>query len=324
MTPIRAAAVVAAFAAIILFAWSMIRSNSVESSAAPIQTSVMATVPTEERVIEPTTAPAAEAPAPAGVTQALTIESSKNIAFTPNQGIPLLDVYAPGEPGPWPVVVVIPSALGREAMASVSKAIAAEGAVVYDATVLVDVPFSQAIEQTACAVRFAQSTAADYGGDPGSITLLGLNPGAAASAVVALAGDDFAGDCLYEDQSGLPNAVVLIEGPYDYITKGYKEIDHSFLKDEDPELYEAINPYTHIGRNPELKIRLIHGLDEDKYWSQTLPQVSIDFQQALEEAGYDASLTFVEGAHHTDVIKNSNSDLYKEVVEQTIAVANSF
>jgi acetyl esterase/lipase len=187
---------------------------------------------------------------------------------------------------------------------------------------LYDIPFSQAIEQTVCAVRFAQATAADFGGDPGSVTLLGLAPGAAVSAVVGLAGDDFEGDCLKEDQSGLPDAVVLIEGPYDYISKGYEEIDHSFLEDEDPELYEAINPYAHIGRNPDLKIRLIHGQDEDISWFQTLPQVSIDFQQALEEAGYDVTLTFVEGAHHLDV-RNSNSELFKEVVKETMEVANS-
>jgi acetyl esterase/lipase len=277
MTPVRAAAAVAVFAAIILFAWSIIRSNSIQLTAAPEPTSVPAAEPAEEPVIEPTTAPAQEAPAPAEENQVPAVESSKNIAFTSNNGFPLLDVYAPGEPGPWPVVVVIPTSTGREYMTSISKAIAAEGAVVYNASVLFTVPFSQAIEQAVCAVRFAQSTAADYGGDTGSITLLGLNPGAAVSAVVGLAGDDFEGDCLNEDQSGLPDALVLIEGPYNYITKGYEviEIDHSFLEDEDPELYRAINPYAHIGRNPDLKVRLVHGLDEDGGWSQTLPQVSI-------------------------------------------------
>jgi acetyl esterase/lipase len=210
-------------------------------------------------------------------------------------------------------------------MNSISKAIAEEGAVVYNTSVMFTVPWNLAIEQTACAVRFAHSTAADYGGDPGSITLLGLNPGAATSAVVAMAGDDFEGDCLKEDQSGLPNALVIIEGPYDYIAKGYdnEELDHSFLKDEDPELYEAINPYAHIGRNPELRVRLIHGQDEDEAWWQVRPQVSIDFHQALEEAGYDATLTLVEGAHHTDVTSGSRSELFQVVVEQTMEVANS-
>jgi acetyl esterase/lipase len=325
MTPVKAAAVLAAFAAVIFFAWSLIRSSSAELTAAAVPTSVPAAEPTEERKVEPTTAPVEEAPAPAEKIQALVVESSKNIAFTSDEGYPLLDVYAPSEPGPWPVVVLIPSPfdVGRESANSISNAIAAEGAVAYNATVFYDVPFSQAIEQTVCAVRFAQATAADFGGDPGSITLLGIAPGAAASAVVALAGDDFEGDCLHGDQSGLPNAAVLIEGPYDYITKGYSEIDHSFLADEDPELYEAINPYAHIGRNPDLKIRLIHGLDEDVAWSQMLPQVSIDFHQALEEAGYDATLSFVEGAHHSDIYTDSTSEIYKEVVKQTMEVANS-
>ena len=316
MTPVRAVAVFAVFAVVVFFAWSIVRSNSLESTAAPAPTSVSAVAVTEEPAIEPTTAPAEETPAPA-------VKSSKNIAFTSNKGLPLLDVYAPSEPGPWPVVVVIPSGLGRESLNSISKAIAAEGAVVYNSSVLFEKPF-QTIEQTVCAVRFAQSTAADIGGDPGSITLLGLNPGAAASAVAGLAGDDFEGDCLKEDQSGLPNALVLIEGPYDYANTFYSEdTDITYLENENPELWEAINPYAHIGRNPDLKIRLIHGQDEDIAWFQTLPQVSIDFHQALEEAGYDATLTFVEGAHHTDVARKSNSEIFKEVVEQTMEVANS-
>jgi len=65
------------------------------------------------------------------------------------------------------------------------------------------------------------------------------------------------------------HAFVGFEGNYDLATHPYRpnpydnSQDHTLLKDEDPELWKAIDPYTHIGKNPELQIRLIHGKDHD-------------------------------------------------------------
>ncbi len=184
--------------------------------------------------------------------------------------------------------------------------IASEGAVVYNIDVRFTVPFITGIERIACAVRFARATAADYGGDPSWITLVGNSAGAATGMVVALAGEDFGGDCAVSDASALPDAVVAYEGRYDYATTADAtgSLDHTFLKDEDPELWHAINPYSYIGRNPELHVCLVHGDDEDAYWYDVPLEASIEFHEALADAGYDVELVVLEGASHTALISN--------------------
>jgi acetyl esterase/lipase len=152
-------------------------------------------------------------------------------------------------------------------------------------------------------------------GDPGWITLVGNSAGAATGAVVALAGDDFEGDCFVTDASALLDALVAFEGPYDYATTVYNSYyDHTILKDEDPELWEAINPYSHIGRNPDLQVRLVYGDDADVAWYDVLPEVSIEFHQALADAGYDVELILVEGAVH-NALGTSYSDAFAVTVQ---------
>jgi len=282
----------------------------------------------------PTAAPAAPTakPAPAASPShtaeaaTLTTEITSNIHYADvDERGTNLDVYIPSEPGPWPVVVVVHGGeQSRSYYAPLAESIASQGAVVYNIDAWFTFPFRSGIERIACAVRFARATAANYGGDPGWITLMGSSAGAATGAVVALAGDDFEGDCVVSDGSALPDALVAFEGPYDYATTVYRPPapDHTILKDEDPELWEAINPYSHIGRNLDLKVRLVHGDDLDVTWYETPPQVSIEFHQALADAGYDVELIVVEGAHHTD-LTSTYSDAFALMVQQVIELARS-
>ena len=236
-----------------------------------------------------------------------------------------LDVYAPSQPGPWPVVVVV-HGIGqtRSGLWPLSKAIASQGAVVYNIDAMFTLRHKGAsIERIACAIRFARATAADYGGDPGRITLVGYSAGASSGAVVALAGDDFEGDCVVTDASALPDAFVGFEGLYDYATTDYTlAFEHTSLKEEDPDLWEAINPYSHIGRNPDLQVRLVHGDDIDLDWWDVPPEVSIEFHQALADAGYDVELIVVDGADHTD-LTSSYSDAFALAVQQVMELARS-
>ena len=153
---------------------------------------------------------------------------------------------------------------------------------------------------------------------------MGSSAGAATGAVAALAGDDFEGDCVVTDGSALPDALVAFEGPYDYATTVYRPPapDHTILKDEDPELWEAINPYSHIGRNPDLQVRLVQGNDIDVAWYDVLPQVSVEFHQTLADAGYHVELIVVEGAHHTD-LTSLYSDDFALTVQQVMELARS-
>ena len=204
-----------------------------------------------------------------------------------------LDGYTPSEEGSWPVVIVAHGMdQSRFKLMRLAKAIASEGAVVYNIDVAYSFPFITGVERIACAVRFARATAVDYGGDPSQIILVGYSAGAVTGAVVGLAGDDFEEGCAVTDASALPDAMVLFEGPYDYTVKATC-VDHTVLEDTDPEVWEAVNPYSHIGRNPDLQVRLLHGDDNDTACYDILPQASIDFHQALAEAGYDLSLIHI-------------------------------
>ena len=249
-------------------------------------------------------APAATStPIPLPGSIGLDVEIARSIAYANVGEVETkLDVYAPSEPGPWPVVIVAPGVnQSRSAVEDLSKTIASEGAVVYNIDVRFTVPFITGIQRIACAVRFARATAANYDGDPSWLTLVGNSDGAATAMVVALAGEDFEGDCAVTDASALPEAVVAFEGRYDYPTTADTtgSFDHTFLQDEDPELWHAINPYSHIGLNPDLHVRLVHGDDADAYWYDVPLEVSIEFHQTLVDAGYDVELIVLDGASHT-------------------------
>jgi acetyl esterase/lipase len=317
----------------------LVPSCAAPPAAAPTTTAVPATptlapptaaptaspVPPTDTPVPPTpTRGQAATPGPCAEGNALNIEVTSGIVYAKVSIVSsVLDVYAPSDPGPWPVVVVAHGVMeSRLNYANLAESIATQGAVVYNIDWWSTPPWSTGIECIACAVRFARATAADYGGDASRITLVGSSAGAATGAVVALAGDDFGGNCIATDASAMPNALVAWEGPYDYATTVYNVYDHPSLKDEDPELWEAINPYSHIGQNPELQVRLVYGNDVDTSWWDIAPQVSMDFHQVLADAGYDVELVVVEGSDHTD-LTSSSSDALAVMVEQVMEVAGS-
>ena len=234
-----------------------------------------------------------------------------------------LDVYTPSEAGSWPVVVVVHGwGLYKSNFEKLARSIASQGAVVYNINVWFSVPFLPSIERLACAIRFARATAPDYDGDPNRITIVGHSAGAAAGVVVSLAGDDFKGDyCVVSDGSALPDAFVGYEGTYEFTTTNYGDvIDHTNLKQENPELLDAINPYSHIGRNPNLQVRLVHGVDDDYAWYDISPEESIALNQALADSGYAVELISVEGANHGSILY-STSEAFALTVQQVMELA---
>lgn len=230
-----------------------------------------------------------------------------------------LDVHRPEEPGPWPVVVVAHGVkLSKSAFRGLAEAIAAEGAVVFNIDYDDTPPFLAGIEDVACAIRFARARAADYDGDPARITLVGNSLGAANGVIVGMAGDDFSGDCVVTEGSALIDALVLYEGPYD--RPRLPGFDPLALKEEDPELWAATNPYLQIGGNPDLVVRLIHGDDTDEAWYEVPRAVSVEFHQALVDAGYDAELILLEDASHT-ALWQGETEALSMTVQQTMEIA---
>ena len=180
----------------------LLLAGCVGAQAEPTATSLPATV-------TPTPAPI-PVPATATPTAEPTVKVTKDVAYTTplqpgvlafevGSGVPefgsvqTLDVYAPTEPGPWPVVVFVPGINEwKELYADLSQAIAEQGAVVFAVNWPVVYPiyaaqengvrYRESHETLVCAVRFAHAMASDYGGDPAWVTLAGLAMGGAYGA----------------------------------------------------------------------------------------------------------------------------------------------
>ncbi len=268
---------------------------------------------TPEPTPTPTVPPGTPTPTP------LSLTTAQNITYTaplqPNLTEQALDVYAPTEPGPWPVVVVVHGYLVRkEANRLISEAIAKQGAVVFTAdwpawtspTVAAQgdgARLREWAETVACAVRFARTTAPEYGGDPDRVTLVGHSLGGGIGSVVALAGDnigpswdEFAAtrggpppqiDCLASEGSAYPEAFVGYGGAY---------MIFESLKEDDPELWEIASPYALVGGNPNLRVRFIHGK-----WDSMFPEEAVELARQLvetmQEMGYDATWTVLDAGH---------------------------
>lgn len=229
----------------------------------------------------------------------------------------LVNVYRPTQEGPWPVVVFVHGFGGSKSDDRLGWGFAENGVVAYLPSVSNEPPHLETIQNVACAVRYARATSADHGGDPDEIVVVGFSSGAAAGAVAALSGDDHTTGCVETGVSALPDAFVGYDGVYDW---AHTETPREFhlLEQDDPETWTAIDPYAHVGENPGLVVRLIHGVDDDLEWFEPRPQVSEDLYQALLDAGYDVELTLIEGAGHSSGF--AGVPQFDEMVAQTLAI----
>jgi acetyl esterase/lipase len=223
----------------------------------------------------------------------------------------MLDVYAPTQPGPWPVVVFTHGVGSKkENYATYSRAIAGRGAVVFTIDWPTRYPtyaiqdngkgFREILESLTCAVRFARARAPDFGGDPERMALVGYSLGGGAGAQVALLGDEvdnlwqeFAAlrggpppqfECAVSGVSAHVDAFVGAAGTYGPFVGTYGWYGREWLQAEDPELWEVFS--SSLGQNPGLVVRLLHGERDDEIPFQN----SAEFAVVLAEAGYDVAL----------------------------------
>lgn len=227
-----------------------------------------------------------------------------------------LDIYSPEteilEGGDaWPVVLFAHGLLqSKDDFADLSQAIAAQGAVVFT----VDWPIysgesvlrkngtklREMSESLVCAVRFAHEHAGAYGGDPDQVILAGFSAGAGTGSLVALAGDGLderwetlasesgeparQADCVAVDGSANVDAFVGIGGPYGRLDP---------IEDGMPALWSVAAESAHLGENPELLVRLLHGQTD----SMVPVETSELFAESLSEAGYDVEFATFDSGH---------------------------
>ena len=226
-----------------------------------------------------------------------------------------LDVFAPQQPGKWPVVIFLHGGgLNKGSVKGVSRVIAGRGAVVFaptwrssESTVLDEQSQPVGYNDAACAVRFARANAADYRGDPSRIVLIGHSAGGAAGATIALAGDDFYGDCLVQEGSALPDAFVGLDGAYELP----KYTSESTIKKTSAEAWAAVNPYTYINRQPirqGVEFYINTGLEQELVADGTR------LAQALQAAGYTVKYREFPGTDHMSMA-SSRPDLMLVVMD---------
>jgi acetyl esterase/lipase len=249
----------------------------------------------------------------------------REIPFTPNVACGdrrcrlRLDVWHPENEGDWPVIVSLHGRPRTRAdMEPIARLLAAQGAVIFNADYRgsgrVERGYPMSFEDAACAVRFARASAADYGGDPSRIVLVGHSFGTYVGSVVTLNGDAYEGACLAEDGSAEPDAFVGLSGSYHWHDEpiwttffgGRLAANRSRWRDGDP--------HTHIGGNPD-----------SEWWFVTErtdpildPDSSSEFHETLLDAGYDSDLETLDGSGHFTILR-LNGDA--EAAAETIAGA---
>lgn len=218
-------------------------------------------------------------------------------------GPDLVEIYGPPERGPWPVLVLFHGGgwvTGSAAdTASLANELANRGVVVFNAsyrTMNEGGAFPQMVEDAACAIAFAGSTAGAYTTTPQRMATGGHSAGAHLSLLAAMAPESFVGDCQYG-----PAAVegfIGLAGPYD-INRLAGLIGPLFgasLEDA-PERWAAGNPFTYVSAGADIEYLLIHGTEDE-----LVPvALSEELATALDGAGRRFSLEIIEGETHGGV-----------------------
>jgi pimeloyl-ACP methyl ester carboxylesterase len=163
-----------------------------------------------------------------------------------------------------------------------ARAVAAEGTVVFVprwpsqapspdvAAAMAD--FSGITAQLACAVRFARSEAARYGGDPADLSLFGHSAGAQFASLVALTDPDVSPECLAVASSAVPDDLVLFEG--DWLLNGHP-VWTSLLAQDRSSVWEAQTPWPHLADAPRLPVTILDSND---------PSLAIGTQERIDES----------------------------------------
>jgi acetyl esterase/lipase len=266
-------------------------------------------------------------PAPTTTTSTTSTTVPPGRAFVTHERISftdllVLDVYQPtaGSTGTVAVLAHGGGWIGGERadVADLAALLATHGVVVFNIsyrTMALGGRYPTSYDDVACGVRFARTTAAEYGGDPARIILIGYSAGAHLSAVIALAGDEFAGQCVGTEASPLPDGFIGLAGPYD--SDEFSPLLIPFFGGSataTPDSWAAGNPFSFVERRLNLAVHLLHGALDG-----TVPaSFTTEFAEALESAGHQIQVTVIEGAGHRDMVDPAGEG--QQVVEAVLGL----
>ena len=230
-----------------------------------------------------------------------------------------IEVFGPREVGDYPVVVMLHGGgwFGGSpaSMEPLANSVAGAGIVVFNSTYrTAGGGYPESFDDVACDIRFALAGASQYTTFTGPVTVVAHSAGAHIGSVVSLAGDVFGQDCDVGEKV-LVDGFVGLSGPYDptlysAVLTGY----FGTRLEEDSAPWEAGSPYSYLDENPDLRMLLIHGTDDD-----LVPMESSELlAEAADEAGLDVRLEELPGASHMDT-RNPNlvTDLILEFLNES-------
>lgn len=191
-----------------------------------------------------------------------------------------------------PAVVLLHGAgASRAQLAPMADAIAGMGIPVLNASWLgnPNLPAESAADAV-CAVAYAYQNASLWGADPERIIVMGHSGGGQVGMLAALAPEAFP-ECAAAPDAHVWGYLGLAGDPAAAAPGGNLR---RFLE-HDPELLELMDNYSHIGGNPGLIARFVHGTSDG-----LVPiELTGAFHDALISAGYDSELIAVNGAGHS-------------------------
>lgn len=234
-----------------------------------------------------------------------------------------LDIHAPREVGPWPVVVVVHGGgwiTGQRLdTGSLAEGLASRGAVVYNAdyrTLSLGGMFPGMVDDVACAIQSARVSAPEFTTTPDVVTVVGYSAGAHLASLAAFAPGEFGQECP-AGPSQPPDAFVGLAGPYDISQLGGLLAPmFGGTITELPEVWAAGNPFSWIADSPDIPILLMHG-DADRVAPLAFSEELAD---SLTATGKGVSLEILPGRSHGDV--TAPRVVADRIVEFLATVAN--
>ncbi len=208
-----------------------------------------------------------------------------------------LDVYTPASGASHPVIVFIYGGSWRSGdkddYAFAGAALASRGfvTVVPDYRVVPEVRFPSFLEDCAAAVRWAQDHAAEFGGDPSRIVLVGHSAGAYNAMMLGL-------DAHYLRDTGVDETrvrgVIGIAGPYDFLPFDVDATRDAFGHAPD----EALTQPVHFARANAPPLLLLWGEQDTTVGARNLRGL----EAAMRDVGGRVETKTYPGVNHIDIM----------------------
>jgi acetyl esterase/lipase len=230
----------------------------------------------------------------------------------------MTDVFYPVDPGPWPVIVILPGGPlplgGRANYSGFAQMLVGQGAVVFVADYRSSPDFGGGWPETfgdvACGIRFARVNAATYGGDPTRVTLVAHSFGGFPGGVVAMSPTGFtstSADCLTPAGSGSPDAFGGVAGVYtlDAIQESFLERFFGGSRDVVADAWDAAD-IVKLAQQPDARdipLRLVAGTNDGAAPVARATALSTTF----EAAGREVRAVTIQGADHVSIMGNAET-----------------